>query len=152
METNRSGARFVTFAVPTLLMMLVLGLADLARAQTSQFGKTSPPILGGLGISPEPANPFRAMTGTYAPNHKTPDGQLCIKVTAMSHPQVANPKITEQVVLVENICGQAIRVQVCYAGSHDCVIIPLTGYQRLQRLLGISANSTAFRFEYRELY
>jgi hypothetical protein len=92
------------------------------------------------------------MTGTYAPIHKTPDGRLCINVNAITHPQVANPKIIEQIVILENICGQAIQVQVCYAGSHDCIIVPLAGYQRLQRILGISANSTAFRYEYRELY
>lgn len=151
METNRSSAGFPAFAMAALLMLLVLGRAYPSDAQTSQFGKTSPPIVGGLGVAPEPANPFRAMTGSYAPNHKTPDGRLCIKVNAMTHPQVVNPKIIDQIVLVENICGQAIQVQVCYAGSRDCVIIPLTGYQRLQRLLGI-ASSTAFRFEYRELY
>jgi hypothetical protein len=58
----------------------------------------------------------------------------------------------DQIVIVNNVCGQSIKVQVCYAGSSNCIIVPLNGYQKLQRVLGIAANSASFRFEYRELY
>ncbi|MGL3111448.1 hypothetical protein [Bradyrhizobium sp. BR 1432] len=92
------------------------------------------------------------MEGTFAPNHTTADGKLCISVNPLTHPQANNPKIIEQIVLVQNICGQSIRVRVCYAGSSDCIVVPLAGYQKLQRLLGIAAGSTNFQFEYRELY
>lgn len=95
---------------------------------------------------------MRPMEGTYAPNHKTPDGKLCISVNPLTHPQTMNPKIIDQIVLVQNICGESIRVQVCYAGSSDCIVVPLAGYQKLQRTLGVAAGSTSFQFEYRELY
>ena len=127
-------------------------LATTADAQISGFGRTSQPMYGGSGISTRPSSSVRPMEGTYAPNHTTPDGKLCISVHPLSHPQANNPKIIDQIVLVQNICGQSIRVQVCYAGSTDCIVVPLAGYQKLQRALGIAAGSMTFQFEYRELY
>lgn len=127
-------------------------LATTADAQISGFGRTSPPMYGGSGISTRPSSSIRPMEGTFAPNHTTVDGKLCISVNPVTHPQANNPKIIEQIVLVQNICGQSIRVRVCYAGSSDCIVVPLAGYQKLQRLLGIAAGSTNFQFEYRELY
>jgi hypothetical protein len=127
-------------------------LATKADAQITGFGRTSPPMYGGSGISTRPSSSTRPMEGTYAPNHKTLDGKLCISVRPLTHPQTINPKIIDQMVLVQNICGQSIRVQVCYAGSSDCIVVPLTGNQKLQRMLGIAAGSTYFQFEYRELY
>jgi len=128
-------------------------LAPGAQAQVSSFGRTTAPIYGGGGSSATPANPYPPMQGTYAPAHRTPDGRTpCISVHPSSRPQIVNPKIIDQIVIVNNICGQSIRVQVCYVGSTDCIIVPLNGYQKLQRVLGIAANSTSFRYEYRELY
>jgi hypothetical protein len=92
------------------------------------------------------------MTGTYAPPHKTPDGRACITVHPMTRAQIVNPKIIDQIVIINNICGQSIKVRVCYAGSNDCINVPLGGYERLQRTLGVGAGSTSFRYEYRELY
>ncbi|WFU39398.1 hypothetical protein QA640_34315 [Bradyrhizobium sp. CB82] len=126
-------------------------LATTADAQISGFGRTSAPMYGGSGISTRPSSSIQPMEGTYAPNHKTPDGKLCISVYPLTRPQTNNPKIIDQMVLVKNICGQSIRVQVCYAGSRDCIVVPLGGYQKLQRELGIAAGSMSFQFEYREL-
>jgi hypothetical protein len=132
------------FGLPTLL--------DSVQAQDSVLGKTTAPISGGTGVAPQPANPFQGMSGTYAPPHKTPDGRACIEIHPMTRPQTINPKIIDQNVIVNNICGQTISVQICYSGSSDCITVPLTGYQRLQRTLGIASGSTSFRYEYRELY
>jgi hypothetical protein len=134
------------------LVALISILASPAQAQITGFGKSSAPISGGTGQSSGPANPFPSMNGTYAGNHKTPDGRLCISIHPTTKPQAINPKIIDQSVIVENMCGQSIRVQVCYAGSSDCIIVPLTGYQRLQRTLGVASGSTSFRYEYRELF
>jgi hypothetical protein len=128
----------VLFAVPT-------------QAQVTGYGRSSAPIYGGTGISPQ-ASPFRPMEGTFAPNHKSPDGKACISVHPSARPQIVNPKIIDQIVMVNNSCGQSIKVQVCYADSSDCIIVSLNGYQKLQRILGIASGSTTFRFEYRELF
>jgi hypothetical protein len=127
-------------------------LAATANAQVSGYGRTSPPMYGGSGISARPASPFRPMEGTFAPSHKTPDGKPCISVHPLTQHQIINPKIIDQNVIVQNICGQSIRVQVCYAGSSDCIVVPMAGYQRLQKVLGVASGSTTFQYEYRELY
>lgn len=134
------------------LAIVSLLLATTADAQISGFGRTSPPMFGGSGISTRPSSSTQPMEGTFAPNHKTMDGKLCISVNPLTHPQTINPRIIDQIVLVQNVCGQSIRVQVCYAGSSDCIVIPLAGYQKLQRVLGMAAGSTSFQFEYREVY
>lgn len=131
--------------------IFALILAAPASAQVAGYGRSSAPIIGGVGVAPQPASPFRSLEGTFAPNHKTPDGKLCISLHPSTQPQVANPKIIDQIVLVHNICGQTIRVQICYAGSSDCIQVSLGGYQKVQRTLGISSGSKSFRYEYREL-
>ena len=149
--TNRLGRgriRIAFFLGVILLVMLESGV----QAQGLGSGRTTAPIIGSMGMTPAPPDRFQSMNGIFAPNSKTPDGKLCIKINASAHPQIVNPKIIDQIVIVENICSQAIRVQVCYVGSTDCIIVPLAGYQRLQRLLGISANTTAFSYEFRELF
>ena len=92
------------------------------------------------------------MKGTFAEPHKTPDGKSCISVSASSRAQIVNPRIIDQVVLVNNVCGQSIKLQVCYTKSSDCIVVALEGYQKLERVLGIASGSTVFKYEYRELY
>lgn len=135
-----------------VLGLLLIALTTLGRSAQAQFGRTTAPITGGTGVSTQAPNSFQGMSGTYAPPHKTPDGRACIAVHPMTRAQIINPKIIDQIVILSNICGQAINVRVCYAGSNDCILVPLGGYQRLQRTLGVGTGSTSFRYEYRELY
>ena len=132
--------------------LLLIALTIPGGSAQTQLGKTTAPITGGTGVSAQPPNSFQTMSGTYAPPHKTPDGRACIAVHPMTRAQIINPKIIDQIVIVSNICGQTINVQVCYAGSTDCILVPLGGYQRLQKTLGVGTGSTSFRYEYRELY
>ena len=147
---SRSVGRVVRIACGVATAALLV--APSAQAQVVGFGRSTAPMYGGTGVSPAPANPFPPMKGTYAPPHKAPDGTACISVHPSTHAQVINPKIIDQIVTVNNSCGQSITVQVCYTGSSDCIKVALTGYQKLQRILGISGGSTAFGYEYRELY
>jgi hypothetical protein len=133
---------------------LVVGslvFATHALAQVTGFGRSSAPIYGGTGIAAQPASPFQPMQGTFAAAHKTSDGKPCISVSASARAQAVNPKIIDQVVLVNNFCGQPIKVQVCYPKSSDCITVVLEGFQKLQRILGIG-SSPAFAYEYRELF
>lgn len=133
------------------LVAASLLFATQVQAQVTGYGRSSAPVYGGIGTAPRPVNPYPPMQGTFADSHKTLDGKLCISVHASARPQAINPKIIDQLVLVNNICGQSIRVQICYADSSDCIVVPLEGYQRLQRILGIG-NSSVFTYEYRELF
>lgn len=148
--TNHFIRRIPTQAGVFSLLFIALAIAN--RSAQAQLGKTTAPVYGGTGVATQRPNAFQGMSGTYAPPHKTTDGRACIEVHPMTRPQIINPKIIDQIVIVNNVCGQSIKVQVCYAGSSDCIIVPLVGYQRLQRVLGIGSGATSFRYEYRELY
>jgi hypothetical protein len=133
---------------------LIIGsllFATHVHAQVTGFGRSSAPIYGGTGIAAQPASPFQPMQGTFAAAHKTSDGKPCISVSPSARAQAVNPKIIDQVVLVNNVCGQPIKVQVCYPKSSDCITVALEGFQKLQRILGIG-SSPAFAYEYRELF
>jgi hypothetical protein len=133
------------------LIAASLLFATQARAQVTGYGRSSAPVYGQIGTAPRPVNPYPPMQGTLADSHKTLDGKLCISVHASARPQTINPRIIDHIVLVNNICGQSIRVQICYADSSACIVVPLEGYQRLQRTLGIG-SSAVFTYEYRELF
>jgi len=153
---NLIGNIFENALATTMLFSVVVAASLLlcatrVEAQVSGYGRSSAPLYGGIGMATRPANPYPPMQGTFADYHRTPDGKPCISVNPSVHPQIINPKIIDQIVIVNNICGQSIRVQVCFADSSDCIIVPLEGYQRLQRVLGIS-TTTVFKYEYRELF
>jgi len=133
------------------LIILQALRASPVLAQVSGYGRSSPPVYGGSGKATPPATPAPALRGTYEESHKTPDGKPCISIAPGSRPQIINPKIVNQLVLASNICGQPIRIQVCYIKSPDCIVISLQGYQKLERVLGIGSSSE-FRYEYRELF
>jgi hypothetical protein len=143
------GFRPTASAMLGVVAAILLVFCGKARAQLPSVGKSSAPVYGITGVSPQPAAP--GMIGTFAPAHKAADGRLCISVYPSTHPQKINPKIIDQIVTVDNICGQSIRIQICYANTSDCIVVPLTGYQKAQRTLGIGSGPT-FKYEYRELY
>jgi len=147
----RGVGRAAKSIIPRALVAASLLFAPQVRAQVAGYGRSSAPIYGGIGVAPRPANPYPPMQGTFADNHKTPDGKLCISVRPSAQAQAVNPRIFDQMVTVNNICGQSIRVQVCIADSSNCIVVPLEGYEKLQRILAI-ATSNVFMFEYRELF
>ncbi|QPF90281.1 hypothetical protein [Bradyrhizobium commune] len=143
---------FRNFMLTVLVACSASCSTNAVLAEVSAFRKATAPISGGIGMAPRPADRTEGMTGSFAPPHKTPDGRACISVSPLVRPQIINPKIIDQIVIVGNNCGQTIKVEICYAGSTDCITVPLNAYQRVQRILGISPGSTTFRYEYRELY
>jgi hypothetical protein len=150
--SSRPISRFGKRSVLGGLLILPLFFTTPVLAQVLGYGKSSAPIYGGTGRAAQPANPSPPMQGTYQESHKTPDGRPCISVAPTSHPQIVNRKIIDHIVVVSNICGQPIKVQVCYIKSSDCIVVPLQGYQKLERVLGIDSVSSEFRYEYRELF
>ena len=136
----------------TVIIAAMSLFAMQAQAQVSGFGRSSAPIVGGTGAFPPPPSTSFATKGNFAPMHKTPSGELCIKVNPSVVPQAVNSKIVNHIVLVGNVCGVPIKVQVCYYQSTSCITVALNGYQKLARTLGVSpASMTDFRYEYREL-
>ncbi|MBR1151592.1 hypothetical protein [Bradyrhizobium sp. JYMT SZCCT0428] len=140
-------------SVVTLAVFILSLLSPQVRAQTSAFGRTSPPIYGGTaGLPLPPANPFSTSKGGSGGSHTTSSGQACIKLHPTVAPQRGNPKIVNHDVLVVNACGQTIKVVVCYYQTSNCINVSVGGYQKLERTLGIAPASMAnFRYEYREI-
>jgi hypothetical protein len=133
------------------IIIILLLLPTPIFAQVLGYGKSSAPVYGGTGRTAQP-DPAPPTLGIFQERHKTADGKPCISVAPTSRSQIVNPKINDQIVLVSNICGKPIKVQVCYIKSSDCIIVALQAYQKLERVLGISYSSSEFRFEYRELF
>jgi hypothetical protein len=133
------------------LVIALLFFCTRALAQVSGLGQFSAPVYGGTEpLPPSVTNPFSAVKGNFAPIHKTASGKPCISVHASAVPQVANSHIINHEVLVVNDCGQSIKVQVCYFQRSSCILVAVSGYQKLERTLGISPGMTDFRYEYRE--
>ena len=146
----------ISFAAEARIFYIIIVALSLVptqvRAQISAFGRSSAPLVGGTpGMPPPPVNPFSTIKGAFAPSHTTPSGKACISIHPSVVPQVANPHIVNHQVLVSNVCGQSIKVQVCYFRSSGCIIVTVNGYQKLDRTLGISPGLDQFRYEYREL-
>jgi len=137
----------------TVIIIVVSLFAMQAQAQVSGFGRSSAPVVGATrGVPPPPSNSFSTIKGNFAPMHKTPSGELCIAVHPSVARQAVNSNIVNHVVLVTNVCGVSIKVQVCYYQSTSCITVALNGYQKISRTLGVSpASMTDFRYEYREL-
>jgi hypothetical protein len=145
---SRSGKR----AFLPGLISSTLFFATPVLGQGLGSGRTSAPVYGGTSRAAQPTNPVPPMQGTYEQSRKAPDGKPCISVAPSARHQIVNPKIMDQIVVVSNICGQPIKVQVCYIKSSDCIVVALQAYQRLERVLGIDSVSSEFRYEYRELF
>lgn len=139
--------------IVAIIMGVWLFVGPQVWAQISGFGRLSAPMYGGTEPMPQSlTNPFLSTNkGNFAPIHTTASGQPCISIRPSAVPQVSNPHIINHEVLVVNVCGQLIKVQVCYFQRSSCIIVAVSGYQKLERTLGISPGMAEFRYEYREL-
>jgi hypothetical protein len=149
-----SVARSIAVIIAASLFIVTSMFSTQGLAQISAFGRSSAPMYGGTGRTTPPANPFSTTknnSSNFAPMHTTIGGQPCISVHPREVPQIADPHIVNHVVLVDNVCGQSIKVQVCYFQRSSCIMVAVNGYQKLERILGISPGMTGFRYEYREL-
>jgi hypothetical protein len=72
--------------------------------------------------------------------------QPCLNVEAAARPRVVNPDIVDHVVSVKNICPRLIKVKVCYFKSEHCNSFDLSGYQRVDTVLGTMTKITAFKY------
>ena len=104
---NSISAGSGTISVVTLAVFILSLFGTQVRAQTSAFGRTSPPIYGGTtGQSLPPANPFSTNKGgSGKASTRASSGQACIKLHPTVAPQRGNAKIVNHDVLVVNACG-----------------------------------------------
>ena len=90
------------------------------------------------------------MGGTiYAQRQKDSVGKPCLSVAPMAQKQVINPNIYNHILLLDNNCGQEIRILACYYKTDSCKTLSIGGYKRQQQLLGVFPAAD-FRFSFRE--
>ncbi|MCA1411026.1 hypothetical protein I6F30_07555 [Bradyrhizobium sp. NBAIM20] len=82
---------------------------------------------------------------TTAPIIKNAFGRPCLDVEAAARSRVVNPKLMDHVVSVKNSCPRAIGVTVCYFNSSKCNAFHLSGYGRVDTILGTTTERN-FRY------
>jgi hypothetical protein len=134
-------------------LVVVITVSPEGVAQTSVFGKSSSPVIGGTTDMPSPpTNSFSTTRGDFVAGHRTAGGQSCITVSGFVRPQIVNPHILDHQALIKNACGQTIKVQVCYYRQSGCINVIVKGYEKTERTLGISPGVKDFRYEFREFF
>jgi hypothetical protein len=84
--------------------------------------------------------------------HVSPLGKACLTVDGSAKPQTLNPHIFEHWVSATNICGQDIKLQICYLNSQDCISVDVPPYGRKDSVLGIYPALADFQFETKEQF
>lgn len=158
-EARRIGPPCVAHLLGALLaalsfLVLFVASAGFAAAQNATSPFANAPTFGstgGLSI-PEQSSPFAGIQSANAKAHMGPDGKPCLSVSGNSVPETLNPHIFKHMVIADNRCSIAIKVQVCYYESSDCTPLSAPPYGRGEAVLGIMPAMSQFRFEYREQF
>ena len=150
---NEPSARVVRHLSGIATILLLSGHPGLAQG-TMPLGTLSAPVVGQTGgITPLPSMPNFGSSLTGLPQlHYTPTKAACVKITASSRPQKVNPNIYDNVLLINNDCGQTIGLQACYYQKKGCLDLDIQGYARKEVILGIQFKGQEFRYEYREKF
>lgn len=83
---------------------------------------------------------------TAAPIIKNAFGRPCLDVEAAARSRVVNPKLVDHIVSVKNNCPRAIDVSVCYFNSSKCNAFRVSGYDRVDTILGTMTEIRNFRY------
>lgn len=83
---------------------------------------------------------------TAAPIIKNAFGRPCLDVEAAARSRVVNPKLVDHIVSVKNNCPRAIDVTACYFNSSKCNVFRVSGYGRIDTILGTMTEIRNFRY------
>jgi hypothetical protein len=133
--------------------LCVIGGIASAQSGMTPFGD-SPPAVGATSGVQIPATPPPMFDGTNTQvlRHKDFTGRPCLDVTGQAEPHTIDPNLYDHVVTAVNHCPQAIRIDVCYYGSQDCIPMEIPGDERKEAVLGTMPAEKDFRFEFREKF
>jgi hypothetical protein len=82
--------------------------------------------------------------------HLTATGKPCIALESYATTQLINKKIYEHWIKASNICGQNIKIQVCYYKTNDCIIMNVSPWESENAILGIQPNMKEFQYGAKE--
>lgn len=70
----------------------------------------------------------------------------CLDVEAAARPHATNRDVVDHVVSVKNNCPRLIKMKVCYFNSDNCNSFDLTGYKRIDTVLGTMTGIKMFKY------
>ncbi|MHC2467859.1 hypothetical protein ACVIHD_006871 [Bradyrhizobium embrapense] len=111
-----------------------------AQMQRSGVGAT-------LGVTPPPP-----VDDISSRRHRSPTGAVCLRLTAVSRSFPNNDRLFNHWIYAENVCGERVRMQVCYYGTRSCIDMDVGGHERKEAILGTLPATKDFRYEYSERF
>jgi hypothetical protein len=135
---------------------LILGVAagGPARAQADKPGLSGGSVIGATpGISTDVVSPTVRFGSSQIPQrHMDSNGRPCIYVLGEAKPQVINPTLYDQVLIIHNSCSVPVKLRACYFGTEKCNDFTAAAYANRREIFGIAPNGKDFRFEFREYF
>jgi hypothetical protein len=84
--------------------------------------------------------------------HLGPTGSPCLAIEGHAKAEIVNKDIYQHLIKINNSCGQAIKVQVCYYKSDHCIDVDVPAWGRKDTVLGIFPALKQFRFYAKEKF
>jgi len=91
------------------------------------------------------------LDGTSDGRHRDALGEPCLSVRPMAKPQVVNPNIYDQMLIIRNRCNRLIKIRACYVGSDRCMGKEIPALARVEMILGVSPMLKYFRYDLKEV-
>jgi hypothetical protein len=130
---------------------LALLLCFACQAAHSQALGTPPGNAARPQSSPPLGNNLRGGGGAKREtHHRDALGNQCLAVEPLARPHVANPKVYDHVLVLDNQCLKSIKTRACYTESDQCVEADVPGLTRQDVILGISSMIKFFSYELHE--
>ena len=117
---------------------------QMSRAPDTSLQRPATGATPGVIAPPNPS----ALSGTYTPRHRSPNGTVCLKMTGMARPFNNNSNLFNHWIYAENGCSDCIRLHVCYYSTTSCIDISVPGHDRKEAILGTLPSIKDFRYEY----
>ncbi len=124
------------FGRSCLALVILLGSASSISSQTRTL--SGPEMVGSAAAS--------------AKRHYRPTGEPCLTLSGYAKAQLVNKEMFDHWITVKNDCLQRIKVQVCYFGSQDCIMLDAPPYGENIGLLGVYPKLKDFRYDYKEQF
>lgn len=155
---RRTGAGRQVLAMVGLALgfVLMLDVGGAVRAQTATdplTGLARRPEVGGTYQQRDSNRPLIASSNDIEIlRHRDFAGKPCLTLGGYARPFTTNQNLFDHVIAVENSCPKAIKLQLCYFKTTECLSVEVPGYARKEAILGTMPSQKDFRYEFREKF
>jgi hypothetical protein len=134
-------------------LVLLSGLHEVAFAQTPLPGLGGRAGVGGTFQPRDSNKPLIGSSGeTELMRHRDFAGKACLTLGGYARAFTTNATLFDHVVAVENGCPKAIKLQLCYYKTTECLLVEVPGYSRKVAILGTMPSQKDFQYEFREKF